>query len=392
MRSGCLLNGCPSKFDLPISLYRFLTRYSRHARTDSGNASGTYQGLNAASAAGPAGAQSFGNVSQHGSYASGQQLKHSGQWYAQGNQQPRNQRRFPRGEGPEITGTYIGPSSLHYEAVDSTYFVRENPRQFFIEGKVIAVIMNETAGENAIAPNALDYNTSASINRVKYANNFVYTNVRRFVVVRQRREFCYACPIFTYRNRATTKPGVRAEEHGIAYTWGLQPTLLDGETGITKTPIPVVMAVRGQTLQRASRIYYGIHHPIQFNVKVKEIGYVPHDQIPDLVGNWKEEDERESRQAAVVTETAEDPDTDDDTQEGATGIAHSAKASAKGKEKEPLESMPSAAPNIGSYHPKKNKYVYSAKHNPSGYHPQINQLGFHPKHNPQVRDLRWANT
>lgn len=53
--------------------------------------------------------------------------------------------------------------------------------------------MNETAGVTAQSGSrAMDYNSSVSINRVKYMDNFVYTNVRRFVVVRQKREFCYA--------------------------------------------------------------------------------------------------------------------------------------------------------------------------------------------------------
>jgi hypothetical protein len=87
------------------------------------------------------------------------------------------------------------------------FFVRSKP--FFHEGKVVslllsedpstnigkvfAVIMNETAGSNATASNhATDYNTSRSINAVKYQDNIVHTNVRRFVVVRQKREFCFA--------------------------------------------------------------------------------------------------------------------------------------------------------------------------------------------------------
>jgi hypothetical protein len=53
-------------------------------------------------------------------------------------------------------------------------------------------MMNETAGSTRKTPSAVDYNTSTSINQVKYLDNFVYTNVRRFVVVRQKHEFCFA--------------------------------------------------------------------------------------------------------------------------------------------------------------------------------------------------------
>ncbi|KAH7068391.1 hypothetical protein BKA63DRAFT_113459 [Paraphoma chrysanthemicola] len=173
--------------------------------------------------------------------------------------------------------------------------------------------MNETAGSTGST--VTDYNTSRSINAVKYRDNFVYTNVRRFVVVRQKQEFCFACPIFTYSGRGTTKPGVRPEEHGIAFTWGQDPQLLPGEVGIEKASIPVVMADGHKPLDKACRVYYGIHHPIQYNVKVKEVGYVPSDAVPQLIGNWRTEDNGGTRQAVQITANAEisdEGDSDDD--------------------------------------------------------------------------------
>jgi hypothetical protein len=204
-----------------------------------------------------------------------------------------------------IFATYTGGSTLHYEPVDPTFHVKN--RKFFHEGKVFAVIMNETAGETARpAKTPVDY-ASPSINPVKYLDNFVYTNVRRFVVVRTKREFCFACPVFTYSGRGTTKPGVRASEHGIICSWGQEAKLLPGESGITKTSLNVVMAAGESDLHKASRIYYGIHHPIQYNVKVKDIGYIPKNQIPILIGNWKEEDSSDTEQESDVTAYAEVP-------------------------------------------------------------------------------------
>jgi hypothetical protein len=58
--------------------------------------------------------------------------------------------------------------------------------------QVFAIIMNENAGNSSTTPQPLDYNTSHSLNAVKYEDNVVYTQVRRFVVVRQKREFCFA--------------------------------------------------------------------------------------------------------------------------------------------------------------------------------------------------------
>jgi hypothetical protein len=210
---------------------------------------------------------------------------------------------LPRGKGPQIFGEYSTASPLPYELVDPSFYVRS--KSFFYEGKVFSVIMNETAGTTATASHrATDYNTSMSF--VKYQDNMVYTNVRRFVVVRQKREFCLACPIYTYSGRATTKPGVQASEHGIAYSWGSQPTLLLGEFGITKPSLTVVMAEGEKVLDKASRIYYGIHHPVQYNVKVKDIGHVVPGQVHLLISNWKAED-GETKQSGEVTANAEAP-------------------------------------------------------------------------------------
>lgn len=75
-------------------------------------------------------------------------------------------------------------------------------------------------------------------------------------------------------------------EHAIAYSWGQQPELLPGESGIVMDPICIVMNEGERPLSVASRIYFGIHHPIQYNVKVKDIGYVSGDHMGRLLGNW----------------------------------------------------------------------------------------------------------
>ncbi|EDU41668.1 conserved hypothetical protein [Pyrenophora tritici-repentis Pt-1C-BFP] len=228
------------------------------------------------------------------------------------------------------------------------YYVRS--RDFFIEGRVFAVIMNETAGDTS---RPLDYNTSRSLNKVRFNNNWVYTNTRRFIVVRKKREFCYACPIFTYSGRATTKSGVVPGEHSIVYSRGTDPTLLNGEYGITKPPIVVDMTAGENYLQFASRIYFGIHHPIQYNVKVKDVGQVPEEAIPLLIGNWREENraDQDSRQSASVTDLAEVDEEDEAGEE-------------EEEEEKPVDS-----------------YIYHARYNVKGYHPQISPYSYHPTHN-----------
>jgi hypothetical protein len=219
---------------------------------------------------------------------------------------------MPKGKGRSVYGTYTGSSTLHYEELDPTYYVRDN--SFFSPGRVLSIILTESAGAQAKSK-ITDYTTSSSINEVRFKNNFVYTTVRRFVVVRQKREYCFACPIFTYSGRATTKHGVRAEEHGIIYTSGKTAQLLPGEVGIRKASLSVEMAKNVPPLDKASRIYYGIHHPIQYNVKVKEIGYIPKKQIPVLIGQWKEEDDKDTEQSQEVTRNASIPEVNEDEEE-----------------------------------------------------------------------------
>jgi hypothetical protein len=223
---------------------------------------------------------------------------------------------MPRGTGTKVTKPQ---GSKHpNEEVYETYYVRRS--KFFFEGRVFSIIMNETAGANSTA-NMNDYYSNPSLNAVKYKNNIVFTQVRRFVVVRTKREFCYACPIFTYSGKATTKKGVRPAEHGVAYSWGTEPRLVPGEVGIKKASIAIVMAKDVPELEPASRIYYGIQHPIQYNLKVKEIGYVPQTHVPTLIGNWRAEDENDTNQSSATTANAEIPDdvpegSDEDTEEG----------------------------------------------------------------------------
>jgi hypothetical protein len=265
------------------------------------------------------------------------------------------------------------------------YFVRD--RKFFQEGKVFAVIFTEPAGSTATS-----YNNCLS--EARFQDNLVFTQVRRFVVVRRKREFCFACPIFTYSGRATLKRGVRAAEHGIAYSEHQKPRLLSGETGIIKSSLAVSMAQGEPILDIASRIYYGIHHPIQYNVKVKDIGQVLPGHLPALISNWKAEDDSETRQAAEVTLAAEEPELPLVREEGYYEESdNEAKRPMKRLTKTPrlLPDSPASHKDPHLYHPKNNVYGYDTKtaphmyhptHNPFGYHPKNNTHGYHPESNP----------
>jgi hypothetical protein len=299
---------------------------------------------------------------------------------------------MPKGEGESVFGTYTGPTTLHYEELDPSYFVRD--KSFFYEGRVLSIILSENAGSHASArarTKVTDYTTSSLINEVRFKNNFIYTTVRRFVVVRQKREFCFACPIFTYSGRACTKQGVRPAEHGIIHTWGRKAQLLPGERGISKASLSVVMANNEPPLDKASRIYYGIHHPIQYNVKVKEIGYIPRDQVPILIGQWRQEDDKETEQSSEVTQYADTPlaevdevEEDNEINSGGTSRQHTSIS------RDWYSSQQTSVPQQSSQSYSSNTLTHPGYQTQTGYHPS--QTGYaHPQTGyPQSGDLQTA--
>lgn len=99
--------------------------------------------------------------------------------------------------------------------------------------------------------------------------------------------------ISTYSRRGTTKPGCDPREHGIIFLAGTAPLQLPGEEAMAKKPIAVQPIDPTITLDGTSRIRYGKTYPIERSVKVKEIGEVIPEHLPNLVRNWREEDENE---------------------------------------------------------------------------------------------------
>jgi hypothetical protein len=115
-------------------------------------------------------------------------------------------------------------------------------------------------------------------------------------------------PIFTYGGQATTKPGVQPDEHAIAYSQSRQPMLVNNEEPLINQPICIVDAPGVGPLHLASRIYFGIHHPIQYNVKVKDLGQVHDDYIQRLRGYWNMVNRDATNQDQDVTAAAAQED------------------------------------------------------------------------------------
>jgi hypothetical protein len=186
----------------------------------------------------------------------------------------------------ELLSTYfrrqtLSKSKLRPDHLDSGYVTRS--ATFFTVGKVFSILFTEPCNDptrNRFSPN---------VSTVMLGEK-VWSQITRFVVVQDGRGLCYACPILTYGGRGTTKPGCCPEEHAIAYMRGSRPTLLEGEQGITKSPIEITPANEDtKVLDPASRIRFGRGQAIQHNVRAKEIGEVVDDHKNMLVTHWKQE-------------------------------------------------------------------------------------------------------
>lgn len=107
-------------------------------------------------------------------------------------------------------------------------------------------------------------------------------------------------PIFTYGAEATTKHGVKADEHAMAYSYIAQ--LIPGEQGLR--PIRVVTAVGVDPLPFDSHIFFRTHIWIQYHIKVKDLGQVHPDWLSALLDNWRSMNRSGTLQPANVTAAA----------------------------------------------------------------------------------------
>ncbi|KAF1941205.1 hypothetical protein EJ02DRAFT_444991 [Clathrospora elynae] len=148
----------------------------------------------------------------------------------------------------------------------------------------------ETASPNLVY-NGTD-NTAITVGRF---GESVYSQIRRFVVVKvhRQRHFVYACAISTYGDQGVLKPGCNASEHTIVYLRGQQPVYLRGERerGMEKDPIQIEPTDDREQMKPASRVRLGKIHPIEWNVKVRDIGMVSPGDMSKLVRYYREEND-----------------------------------------------------------------------------------------------------
>jgi hypothetical protein len=91
----------------------------------------------------------------------------------------------------------------------------------------------------------------------------------------------------TYGGQGTSKPGIDASSHAIAYMSNSHPVRLASETGMTKESIRIYPARPDSKLSQLSRINFARVYTVEHNVKVMDIGIVAESSMHHLIGYWR---------------------------------------------------------------------------------------------------------
>ncbi|KAL9603953.1 MAG: hypothetical protein Q9219_000891 [cf. Caloplaca sp. 3 TL-2023] len=157
------------------------------------------------------------------------------------------------------------------------FYVRHKPHKFFVEGKAQVFIKLHTED----AGNAVD-SSSFGFSTVAY-EELAYSQLRRFVVVKSRpKEYYSLC-----MGQGAAKKGVDQNAHTIIYTGSRAPERQPTEHAMKKSPLQVIPVRPDEKLDSMSRVNLGKTYTIEWNTKVKEIGYVERDSLVKMISYWR---------------------------------------------------------------------------------------------------------
>ncbi|KAI6715944.1 hypothetical protein JHW43_001602 [Diplocarpon mali] len=188
------------------------------------------------------------------------------------------------------------PGNKSYEELDPRYHVIEDVkklRKFWRVGRVFMMLWSEPARAYRDVGKSRDgshYSTT-------YLNGNVYSEIRRFVVIREGHGNCICSPIHTYNNQATLKPNLPdVQQHAIIYTSKSAPPSLcsyndSGEViareDLNKDPLRVIPEgpLPEADLGIYSRINYSKIYTVENYVRVLNIGLVHQNSMQSLIAN-----------------------------------------------------------------------------------------------------------
>ncbi|PQE22091.1 heterokaryon incompatibility protein [Rutstroemia sp. NJR-2017a BVV2] len=113
----------------------------------------------------------------------------------------------------------------------------------------------------------------------------VYSEIRRFVVIREGKGYSLCLPVHTYGGQGTLKPRLNAEEHAVIYVKGTKP-MVQKEEEMTVEPFPVIVENFDdndcKVLHPMSRINLGKIYTVEHYSRVLKIGRVDPEHLVRL--------------------------------------------------------------------------------------------------------------
>jgi len=157
---------------------------------------------------------------------------------------------------------------------------KDRIKAFFVPGRVFYILWSEPAGQ---MPSESPVTGMSGAFTVVSFNEYTYTEIRRFLVIKAASHHSLCLPIATYRQYGTSRRH-DAKDHSIIYT-DKEPNPLQGEN-LNKRAIKVDPEA-GETLDETSRLNYSQTYTVQHNVKVKKLGKVTKDHMAYVKLYWK---------------------------------------------------------------------------------------------------------
>jgi hypothetical protein len=150
------------------------------------------------------------------------------------------------------------------------------PSKFFTVGRVFITLWTEPT-------------------KSKHANNdqfskawlgaSVYSEIRRFVVIREGKGYSLCSPVHTYGGQGTLKARLDASEHAAIFAKGTEPNVLEEEEMVIK-PFPVIVEADDNDdynlLHPMSRINLGKIYTIEHYNRVLKIGRIDEEHLARL--------------------------------------------------------------------------------------------------------------
>ncbi|KAF2107783.1 hypothetical protein BDV96DRAFT_588747 [Lophiotrema nucula] len=177
-----------------------------------------------------------------------------------------------------------GNDARDEECLDPHYYKQvqsSSHREFFVRGRVFKMLWSEAAGQ--VRPGGTRGSTHFSVE--SFGGN-AYSEIRRFIVVRNKETFSQCLPIQTYRRQGACKPGLVSQDHAIIYT-SSSPNVPFPDEETTRRALRVD-PIPGQSLEAQSCIRFGKPWIIEHDLKLQEIGLIAQEHL-HLLGEYYRE-------------------------------------------------------------------------------------------------------